>query len=473
MTTFFGACDAAGNPTGATSSGTGSAETDWNNTQVFTCPGSGPQTVSELSAFIKVVGAYNFRLAIYDAAGTTLLAQGTAAVAASGAADNWQGHLTQANITPNPVTLTGGTNYILAITSNGDIESDHWITGASGVGRFVGTDFTAGFTNGSLGSPSAATLVPPIRVGLAATSSVSSSLGVFSGRGRPSIGPRMRRSLPQQFPVGVPPTLPGGVDSPFRIGRGVSMGKPQRRMFPQRFADTVTSANVTLALTGVSSPAAVGTLGVSRTKPITGISETSAVGTVKANLTKALSGLSTTTVVGTLGVTRAEALSGVSSVTARGTLTSSRTVPLTGVQALSAVGTVSLPGDVTVALTGVSATGVVGTLTATVESSDTLPISKFRYIIRGKAKLHKSSHREMAELLDRVFSTPDTASVPAPLVEQVAAIVKPFVSKNELNLGKLYKDMKATRELLAVWEAETARMRAEDEDDDETVLLMS
>lgn len=167
MTTFFGACDAAGNPTGATSTGTGSAETDWNNTTTFTCPGSGSQTVSEITAFIKKVGAYNFRLAIFDTAQTTLIAQGTAAVAAAGAADNWQGHVGAGNITPNPATLTGGTNYVLAITSNGDTESDHWLTGASGTGRFVGTDFTAGFTNGSLGSPSAATLVPPVRVGLA------------------------------------------------------------------------------------------------------------------------------------------------------------------------------------------------------------------------------------------------------------------------------------------------------------------
>lgn len=166
MTTYFGACDAAGNPTGATSSGTGSAETDWNNTTTFTCPGSGAQTVTEISAFIKVVGAYNFRLAIFNAAQNSLIAQGTGAIAASGAADNWQGHMNQAAITPNPVTLTGGTTYTLAITGSGDIESDHWLTGASGTGRFVGTDFTAGFTNGSLGSPSAATLVPPVRVGL-------------------------------------------------------------------------------------------------------------------------------------------------------------------------------------------------------------------------------------------------------------------------------------------------------------------
>ena len=164
--TFFGACDAAGNPTGATSSGTGGAETDWNNTTTFTCPGSGTQQVQEISAFIKRVTAYNFRLAIFDAAQTTLLAQGTAAVAAAGASDNWQGHLTASNITPNPANLTGGTTYTLAITSSGDTESDHWLTGASGTGRFVSTDFTAGFTNASLGSPSAATLVPPVRVGV-------------------------------------------------------------------------------------------------------------------------------------------------------------------------------------------------------------------------------------------------------------------------------------------------------------------
>lgn len=166
MTTYFGACDSSGNPTGSTSTGTGGAETDWNNSTTFTCPGSGSQTVTEITAFIKKVGAYNFRLAIFNSAQNTLIAQGTAAVAAAGASDNWQGHTTQASITPNPATLTGGTSYVLVITSNGDTESDHWLTGASGTGRFVSTDFTGGFTNASLGSPSAATLVPPVRVGL-------------------------------------------------------------------------------------------------------------------------------------------------------------------------------------------------------------------------------------------------------------------------------------------------------------------
>lgn len=164
--TYFGACDAAGNPTGATTGNTGSAETDWNGTQTFTCPGAGTQQIQEISAFLKRNTAYNIRLAVFDSAGTTLLAQGTAAVAVAGAADNWQGHLVAANITPNPANLTGGTNYKIAVTSSGDTTSDHWITGASGIGQFVGTDFTAGFTNASLGSPSNATLVPAVRVGV-------------------------------------------------------------------------------------------------------------------------------------------------------------------------------------------------------------------------------------------------------------------------------------------------------------------
>lgn len=167
MTTFFGACTSSGTATGTTASGTGGAETDWNNSTTFICPGTGSQTVTEITAFIKNVTAYNFRLAIYSSTQTTLIAQGTSAVAATGANDNWQGHVGQASITPNPTTLTGGMGYVLAITSNGDTESDHWLSGASGFGRFVSTDFTGGFTNGSLGSPSAATLVPPIRVGLA------------------------------------------------------------------------------------------------------------------------------------------------------------------------------------------------------------------------------------------------------------------------------------------------------------------
>src|SRR5258708_5241735 len=164
-TTYFGLCDSAGNPTGAAAGNTGGAETDWNGTQTYTCPGSGSQTIVEISADLKNVTNYNVRLAIYNTAGMTLIAQGTAAVAVSGAADSWQGHIGQANITPNPVTLTGGTNYLIVVSASGDMQTDHAVTGASGVGVFASVDETAGYP-ANLPASSNTTLLFPVRVGV-------------------------------------------------------------------------------------------------------------------------------------------------------------------------------------------------------------------------------------------------------------------------------------------------------------------
>src|SRR5256885_12460690 len=133
MTTYFGLCDSAGNPSNSTAGNTGAAETDWNQAIIYTCPGSGTQVIQEITADLKNVTNYNIRLAVFDTAGTTKLAEGTAAVAVVGASDSWHGHIGQANITPNPANLTGGTNYIIALTSSGDSQTNH----ASNVG---GTD---------------------------------------------------------------------------------------------------------------------------------------------------------------------------------------------------------------------------------------------------------------------------------------------------------------------------------------------
>lgn len=172
MATYFGLCDSAGNPSGAAAANTGGAETDWNGTQAYTCPGSGSQTIVEISADVKNVTNYNIRLAIYDTAGTTLIAQGTAAVAVSGAADSWQGHLTQANITPNPASLTGGTNYLIVVSASGDMQTNHALSGASGIGQFAAADETAGYP-ASLPAGTGVSIVFPVRVGVSAAGDTS------------------------------------------------------------------------------------------------------------------------------------------------------------------------------------------------------------------------------------------------------------------------------------------------------------
>lgn len=168
MTTYFGLCDSAGNPTNTDANNTGGTEVDWNGTQTFTCPGSGSQTITEITADVHqgVGGAYNIRCAVYDSTGATRIAQGAAAVAVVGASDTWQGHVGQANISPNPATLTGGTNYILAVAANGDLTSAHTKNGTTGIGKFDGTDETGGFP-ASLPAGSTAGAVFAVRVGLA------------------------------------------------------------------------------------------------------------------------------------------------------------------------------------------------------------------------------------------------------------------------------------------------------------------
>lgn len=170
-TTYFGLCDSAGNPTGsATDSTGGGAASLWNNTAVdaFTCPGSGSQTVNEITADINIsTGAVNMRCAIYSSDGLTLIAQGAAAVAISGAADSWQGHIGQANITPNPATLTGGTSYILVVTVSAGGGTTHADATANSA-KFDLVDRTGGFPAslpaGTVGSPAW-----PVRVGVVAT----------------------------------------------------------------------------------------------------------------------------------------------------------------------------------------------------------------------------------------------------------------------------------------------------------------
>jgi hypothetical protein len=83
----------------------------------FTCPGSGNQVVKELSSKVGTTG--NIRLCIYNAGSPfAKKVEGTGEVAVSGGTTTWQGHMTQASMTPNPATLTGGANYILAMASD-------------------------------------------------------------------------------------------------------------------------------------------------------------------------------------------------------------------------------------------------------------------------------------------------------------------------------------------------------------------
>jgi len=145
MATYFGQCDSSGNPTGDTNE---TLDLNWFgfSGKSFTCPGSGNQTVKDLSAYVDVnSGSPNIRLSIYDNAGNKVC-EGSAQVAVSGASYSWQGHLTQASITPNPVNLTGGAAYRMFIACDAS-QAGLWAQsgGSSGDTDYGSNDYTGGF----------------------------------------------------------------------------------------------------------------------------------------------------------------------------------------------------------------------------------------------------------------------------------------------------------------------------------------
>jgi hypothetical protein len=149
MTTYFGYPANGADPVGATPD---------NNTPIwirnrgyttgFTCPGSGSMAITELSAWLDTTNVLSndyFRVAIYDTS-NNLIAQGSAEVEVV-EGPSWQGHLTQASITPNPTTLTGGNSYKLAYTKDNANITEYYITGSAGDFEYASTDLTGGFTD--------------------------------------------------------------------------------------------------------------------------------------------------------------------------------------------------------------------------------------------------------------------------------------------------------------------------------------
>lgn len=122
-----------------------------------------------------------------------------------------------------------------------------------------------------------------------------------------------------------------------RLGRGFPARPILKRALP------AVAGDVTVALTGVSAAAAIGTLGVALALGLTGVAAAGSVGSVTSS--------------------RTVAVTGVAAAGSAGSVVPSTTLGVTGVAATGAVGTVSAGGDVTRALTGVSATGAAGSLT--------------------------------------------------------------------------------------------------------------
>ena len=142
MATYFG------NQTGGNEDHSSNQETDW-LTSGFTCPGSGNQTIKELSLHCYGDGSATVRIAVYNSAGTSLIAQGSSSFSPSGVSFSWQGHLTQGSITPNPATLTGGATYLLVDSNSYNVGGTgfhfDFSTPGGNVMSYIVTDYSGGF----------------------------------------------------------------------------------------------------------------------------------------------------------------------------------------------------------------------------------------------------------------------------------------------------------------------------------------
>jgi len=110
----------------------------------YTCPGSGNQTVKEISFYTQqTADSANLRLAVYDSS-HNLICQGAEEVAISGDL-GWQGHLTQASITPNPCNLTGGVQYDLVWAVDAATNLYYYDNGEADAYTYNTNDYTGGF----------------------------------------------------------------------------------------------------------------------------------------------------------------------------------------------------------------------------------------------------------------------------------------------------------------------------------------
>lgn len=249
------------------------------------------------------------------------------------------------NVTSNfPDTLSGWSGTNPTFTERTDDSTNGLNTAGWGMGIADGT------SNGS------------------ATGSRTTTLNV----GMSAAGTSVNSLLSLALAVGSFAVIPHLV--PMRIG-------PRARIFHmhQRTPNipAPVGTDVTVALTGVQSTTAVGTLGVDTQVPLTGAASTAAVGTVTPSTTVSLSGVSSTTSVGTLTPSTTVALSGVASTLSVGSLAPTTVLILSGVQSAAAIGT--LAPSTTVALLGVSATGSVGSVVAS--GGDVPPVSPTPEII--------------------------------------------------------------------------------------------
>lgn len=156
MATYFGLNDSSPDNVDFLSGG----QTSYWRASGYSCPGSGSQTVKELSVYCDLQsGSVNIRLAIYSSDGSTLIGYGTAEVATTTTA-GYQGHMSESAVQAaagGSCTLTGGVTYRLVCAddqSSPILNYGYNNSVTSGVSLYTSADYTSGFP-ASLPSPEA------------------------------------------------------------------------------------------------------------------------------------------------------------------------------------------------------------------------------------------------------------------------------------------------------------------------------
>ena len=139
-----------------------------NKNITYACPGSGSQSLVEISAYVKDInaGASHIRLALYDTS-NSLIYQGSAEVGVTSGSYSWVGHT---GITG--VILTGGTNYRIAYTQDGAVSIAYRVGTSGDAALLLYPDYTGGFP-GSIGDGINDDYVKSIRAGVVPVAAVT------------------------------------------------------------------------------------------------------------------------------------------------------------------------------------------------------------------------------------------------------------------------------------------------------------
>lgn len=327
------------------------------------------------------------------------------------ARDPYSGGETISNIASAKVATSSGTFTVTATASGSGVAYHTWSAAEfSGLHATTWLDRT-GSNNGAIGTNALAITVTTSANLTAADELAISVWAPFSGTNHGSIAAATGYS--NVFSEGNTTTYMGGAGA-YKVISGGSGATHSAAWTWTSNADGVSAViatfipaaggggDVTVNLTGQSTTASAGTLGVTRDKAITGSAASVSAGSVTASPSVGLSGQTSSTATGTLAPSASVAVSGAAATASAGTLVPAvdkaiagsagtvaggniapqtapalagaaiiaaagavvpgNAVPLSGASATGQQGTVSAGNDVTVALSGQSITASAGTI---------------------------------------------------------------------------------------------------------------